>query len=105
MLKTLGRKKPYREGVRHIIRLAALSGKSPGGPAGEDLPPDASRLLSLLTRRERELVRRALTDKTYAVIAADTGLAPSTVKRAFATIHKKLGIHNRNQLAALFGKK
>ena len=107
-IKTMSRKKLHREGVRHILRLAVAMGKLSGRAANGNAPQgalDAHSLLALLTKRERELTRFALTGKTYPEIAASLGLAPTTIKRAFITIHKKLGVSSREQLAARFGKK
>mgnify|MGYP003622705346 CR=1 FL=1 len=72
--------------------------------ANHGAPGTAPNALSLLTRRERELVELSLTGKTYPAVAAALGLAPSTVKRAFGVIRKKLGVHSREQLAAALGK-
>lgn len=104
-LKTLSRKKPYRESVRRIIRLALSIGKLHAGTWHSDMPPTASGDLSALTEREREFAEHALGGKTYPEIAAALGLAPTTVKRAFGGIYKKLGVHSREQLAAKFDKK
>jgi LuxR family maltose regulon positive regulatory protein len=98
LLKTLSRKEPYRNDVRQILRLAVTAGKVRTGAQ------TTSGILSLLTRRERQLVRHALDGKTYPTIAAELGLAPSTVKRAFVVIYKKLGVHSREQLAAKVNK-
>jgi DNA-binding CsgD family transcriptional regulator len=55
-----------------------------------------------LTPRERELVRLEMTGMTYKEIADALGLAPNSVKRYFATLYKKLGISNREQLKQCF---
>lgn len=111
-LKTLSRKQPYRNGVRRILHLAFSYGKHRQGWPEDGTPAKQCgkqsgkhSALSLLTKRERELVCHALTGKTYPEIAAVLGLAPSTVKRAFGTIHKKLGVNSREQLTSRFGKK
>ena len=53
---------------------------------------------SLLTQRERQLALMAAGGLQYKAIAEKLGIAPSTVKRAFATMYKKLGISGRDQL-------
>lgn len=106
-LKTLSRKKNYRQGVRQILRLALVMGKIPGCETSDNTAqgaPNGLALLALLTGRERELVEHALSGKTYMEIAVALGLAHSRVKRAFIAINKKLGINSREQLAAKFGE-
>ena len=107
-LKTLSRKKSYRQGVRQIIRLAMAMGKLQNSETSGDAALATSKgrsLLALLTERERELVEHALSGKTYPEIAIALGLAHSTVKRAFIAIHKKLGVNSREQLAAKFDER
>ena len=100
-LAALSRKKAYREGVHHIFRIASIMGKLPAQKTGAVV----STATSILTKREREFVRLALTSKTYSAIALSLDLAPGTVKRAFVSIHKKLGVNSRKQLVDLFAKK
>lgn len=97
-LKDLRRKKSLREGVTRILDLSTALEKSRKSIAAryfaDDTPP--------LSKRERELVRLALTDMAYKDIAAACGLAPSSVKRYFAALYKKLGISSREQLQRRF---
>lgn len=51
-----------------------------------------------LTKRELQLARLALAGKKYKDIAQSLGLAPATVKKAFAGIYRKLRIHDRDGL-------
>ena len=97
-LKDLRRKKSLREGLTRILDLSTALEKSRKSIAAryfaDDTPP--------LSKRERELVRLALTDMAYKDIAAACGLAPSSVKRYFAALYKKLGISSREQLQRRF---
>ncbi len=51
-----------------------------------------------LTKRELQLAGLAAEGKKYAEIAAQLQLAPTTVKKAFVVIYKKLGISSREEL-------
>ena len=53
---------------------------------------------SPLTARELELARLAVQGKKYKEIAESLHIAPSTVKKAFSVIYRKLGISSRAEL-------
>ena len=59
---------------------------------------------SPLTKRELELARLAISGKKYKEIAEILGIAPSTVKRAFATMYAKLGIKGQFELKTYLQK-
>lgn len=98
-LNAMNREQPLAQGIRHIVSLAASLKTFHKGNTVHRLRGD----ISLLTRRERELAQLSLTGMTFKEIAAALNLAPSTVKRAFATMYKKLGINSREQLACKIG--
>jgi DNA-binding CsgD family transcriptional regulator len=54
-----------------------------------------------LGRRERQVVKARIQGKTVKEIAAENGLAVSTVRNALSTACRKLGIEGREALAAL----
>ncbi len=57
----------------------------------------------LLTRREREVARRAAEGATNAEVAAVMGLTAGTVKTYLSTIYRKLGVSKRNALPRALG--
>ena len=89
-------KPEYSSGLAAIRRLAAAWQKSRNGMVARYFPSGKNPL----TRREAELARLAASDKTYAAIAAELHIAPVTVKKIFANIRKKLGVHRRDEIAA-----
>ena len=99
-LKSLKDHERYGSGIRRILRLSASYEKARNNIQArffsEDRPP--------LTPRERELVRLAMSGMTNKEIADALGLAPNSVKRYFATLHKKLGISSRDQLKRYFAE-
>ena len=95
-LRELGREEPFREGVARIFHLAAALEKARNGMTARHFPGSKP----LLTKREQQLAQLALADMPYKDVAASLGLAPSTVKRAFASMYKKLGVSSRDQLKA-----
>ena len=97
-LKNLKNDKTYGDGVRRILKMSSSFEKVRNGIIFRFFPENTRPL----TPRECELVRLALTGMTYKNIAAAAGLAPNSVKRYFATLYKKLGINNREQLKKLF---
>lgn len=86
--------------VRKILKLSSSFEKARNGLVSRFFPEDKSSL----TPRERELVRLALTGMTYREIGEALSLAPSSVKRYFVTLYKKIGINNREQLKQSFAK-
>ena len=56
-------------------------------------------VLDKLSPRKREIVTRYTQGETYAVIAAALGLSPSTVRNHLAHCYRKLGVHNKTELA------
>lgn len=58
--------------------------------------------LSLLTEREREVLRRTARGETNAEIAAGLGVTVHAVKFHLGSIFKKLDVHNRTGAAALY---
>ncbi|MFT4302495.1 MAG: LuxR C-terminal-related transcriptional regulator [Desulfovibrio sp.] len=87
---------PYCSGLAAIRRLTAAWQKSRNGMVTRHF----SRGKSPLTKRELQLARLAASGKSYAAIATELYIAPTTVKKIFANIHKKLGIHSRSEIAA-----
>lgn len=57
--------------------------------------------LSLLTRREREVLRLVLTGDSADQVAAQLFVSRNTVKSQLASINRKLGVTSREQLIAL----
>lgn len=89
-------KPEYSSGLAAIRRLAAAWQKTRNGMVTRHF----SRGKSPLTKREMQLARLAASGKSYAAIAAELYIAPATVKKIFANIHKKLGIRSREEIAA-----
>jgi LuxR family maltose regulon positive regulatory protein len=90
---------PADEGNAAAIfsRIRALAGQWESrrrGILSKDFPPERP----VLTERELELARMAAAGMLHREIAKSVYLAPSTVKRAFATIYNKLGISSREEL-------
>ncbi|SBW00865.1 LuxR family Bacterial regulatory protein [uncultured delta proteobacterium] len=101
-LKKLGQESALHEGVARILGMAAGLGKARKAIFAECFGENG---VPSLTKREAELVRLGLSGMPYREIAAATGLAPSSVKRYFATLYKKLGVNNRAELIARMGAK
>jgi len=59
---------------------------------------------SCLTPREREIFDAVLRLQTTRQIAADRGLRYQTVKNYLTTIYDKLGVANRIELCAEYGR-
>ena len=82
--------------------LACVQASVALGPPSLPPPPPASpRFLEALPDREREVCERLLKGWTQDGIAADLGLAPSTVKTYRNRAFTRLGIHSRHALFAL----
>lgn len=54
-----------------------------------------------LTTRESEVLALVATGATNALVAAELGIAPGTVKRHLDNVYRKLGVHGRMQAVAL----
>ena len=59
-------------------------------------------LLTLLTGREREVLRRTALGETNAQIATGLGVSVHAVKFHLSSIFRKLDVHNRTGAAALY---
>ncbi|MGB0920635.1 MAG: helix-turn-helix domain-containing protein [Alphaproteobacteria bacterium] len=59
-------------------------------------------VVSLLSPREREIAKKIAQGKTYKTIAADLGIAVSTVSNLTVRIRRKLDLGSREEIAALF---
>ncbi|WP_419785284.1 LuxR C-terminal-related transcriptional regulator [Pseudodesulfovibrio sp.] len=97
-LKSLKDDPTYGYGVSRILHLASMFEKNRNKIMSWHFAEGKVQL----TPRERSLVRLALTGMPYRKIAEATGLAPNSIKRYFATLYKKLGISNQEQLKQYF---
>ena len=90
-----------RRGREGILALAAIWEKNQRRMLAEHFPAEGP----ALTRRELDLARLAATGKTYLEIARELNLAPSTVKKAFSLLLRKLGLSSRRELPALLARR
>ena len=65
----------------------------------------ARSVLDKLTTRESEIVRRYASGETYSAIAVAFELSSTTVRNHLSHCYKKLGIHNKAELALLLANK
>ena len=89
------------KGGEDILALAAIWEKNQRRMLAEHFPAQGP----ALTRRELDLARMAATGKTYLEIARELSLAPSTVKKAFSLLLRKLGLSSRRELPALLAQR
>ncbi|MCL1939742.1 MAG: LuxR C-terminal-related transcriptional regulator [Desulfovibrionaceae bacterium] len=102
VLRALSRNRP-RKGTEHVFALIKTweqALKSMGAGRAE-AAAQSPQLAERLTPRELELARLSAMGGSFPQIAAKLGLAPSTVKRAFAAMYKKLGVNSRDALRDL----
>lgn len=56
-----------------------------------------------LTEREKDILNRLISGLGYKQIAADCGIARETINTHMKSIYRKLDVHSRSEVAALFG--
>ncbi|MDQ1582484.1 MAG: hypothetical protein QOF36_538 [Microbacteriaceae bacterium] len=86
---------PSTELVRAVRRAAAIvrgTEAAGDGPPGERVQPDRRTVLS---RREREVLRHLADARTNREIAREMSIAEGTVKRHTSSIYAKLGARSR----------
>ncbi|MBO0843540.1 MAG: helix-turn-helix transcriptional regulator, partial [Nocardioides sp.] len=67
---------------------------------GELTTPGPARRPSLLTARERDVLRLIATGVTNAEVAGDLGISEHTVERHAANLYRKLGVRSRAEATA-----
>jgi len=82
--------------------------RNPASAGGNERPaPDSSRsravhvVLSLLTPRQRQLLRRVELGGTNRQVASDLGVAEGTVRKHLEHIYTRLDVHSRTEAVAL----
>jgi DNA-binding CsgD family transcriptional regulator len=66
------------------------------------LPEGSGGVISRLTTREREVLRRASLGQTNAQVAEALGISIHAVKFHLASIFRKFGVQNRTEAAAIY---
>jgi len=94
----LGRVLRAQDRVHHAERVEAAAGKTLAGLGALPPPPSAER--SLLTPREREVIRLLAAGRSNDEIAASLVLSVRTVERHVENIYDKIGVSGRSARAA-----
>jgi DNA-binding CsgD family transcriptional regulator len=68
----------------------------------EALPEGSDGVISRLTAREREVLRRTSLGQTNAQMAEALGISIHAVKFHLASVFRKFGVRNRTEAAAIF---
>ncbi|MDL2313577.1 LuxR C-terminal-related transcriptional regulator [Desulfovibrio sp. OttesenSCG-928-C14] len=93
-MKALARREAFRQGIAAIRRLGQAWEKNRKQILLKRFNPGQTPL----TGRELELARLSVSGLKYREIAERLHLAPSTVKKAFTVIYRKLGVNTRSEL-------
>ncbi|NJO24801.1 MAG: helix-turn-helix transcriptional regulator [Bacteroidia bacterium] len=56
-----------------------------------------------LTEREKDILNRLIRGLGYKQIAAECGIARETLNTHMKSIYRKLNVHSRSEVAAMFG--
>jgi DNA-binding NarL/FixJ family response regulator len=84
--------------------LAVLPREAVARLAGGDAARCGRAAAGSVTRRELEIIRRVRGGKPNKVIAYELGMTESTVKVHMRSIFRKLGAHNRTEVAMIGGR-
>lgn len=86
-------------GRRETHRVVAILLDEREGPRGTCGPLNPAELL--LSPRQREVARRIARGRSATEVAAELGIAASTVRHHLRAVYRRLGVHRRAELASL----
>ncbi len=93
---------PYRNRARdRMMGYIDLEGRPLSSPDAASSPNDGGASAYGLTKREAEILAFLAQHETISAMAESLCVSTSTVKSHVLHIHQKLGIHSREELAAL----